>query len=126
MVGAFIGFYAITSWGVGFFLALLLAMVICAVLGVVIERLAYIRLRNATRIATLITAIGVSLLIEYTMIYFRGASPEAYPKDFPETRMIIYSLVLIFVMLYRPSGLMGTKEITDLFKSKRKKGGELK
>ncbi|HEY4532021.1 MAG TPA: branched-chain amino acid ABC transporter permease [Kurthia sp.] len=49
-----------------------------------------------------------------------------YLQDFPETRMIIYSLVLIFVMLYRPSGLMGTKEITDLFKSKRKKGGELK
>lgn len=81
MVGAFIGFYAITSWGMGFFPALLLAMVICAVLGVVIERLAYKRLRNATRIAALITAIGVSLLIEYTMIYFRGASPEAYPKD---------------------------------------------
>lgn len=81
MVGAFIGFYAITSWGMGFFPALLLAMIICAVLGVVIERLAYKRLRNATRIAALITAIGVSLLIEYTMIYFRGASPEAYPKD---------------------------------------------
>lgn len=44
-----------------------------------------------------------------------------YLQNFPETRMIIYSLVLIFVMLYRPTGLMGTKEITDLFKSK--KGG---
>lgn len=43
-------------------------------------------------------------------------------QDFPDTRMIIYSLVLIIVMLYRPSGLLGTKEITDLFKS-RKKGG---
>ncbi len=36
--------------------------------------------------------------------------------------MIIYSLVLILVMLYRPTGLMGTKEITDLFKF-GKKGG---
>lgn len=43
-------------------------------------------------------------------------------QSFPETRMIIYSLVLIVAMLYRPSGLMGTKEITDLFKF-RKKGG---
>lgn len=50
-----------------------------------------------------------------------------YLQDFPETRMIIYSLVLIFVMLYRPAGLMGTKEITDLFKSKkRSKKGEVK
>ncbi|MFP3416405.1 branched-chain amino acid ABC transporter permease, partial [Bacillus sp. SIMBA_074] len=38
-------------------------------------------LRNATRIAALITAIGVSLLIEYGFIYVRGAQPEAYPND---------------------------------------------
>ncbi|GLC90013.1 branched-chain amino acid ABC transporter permease [Lysinibacillus piscis] len=47
---------------------------------------------------------------------------SAYLANFPETRMIIYSLVLIFVMLYRPTGLMGTKEITDLLKF-GKKGG---
>ena len=47
---------------------------------------------------------------------------SAYLANFPETRMIIYSLVLILVMLYRPTGLMGTKEITDLFKSKKKGG----
>ncbi|MFJ8263988.1 branched-chain amino acid ABC transporter permease [Rummeliibacillus sp. NPDC094406] len=79
MIGAFIGFFAISRWGFGFFPALLLAMVVCAILGVFIERIAYKRLRNATRIAALITAIGVSLLIEYTTIFFRGAQPEAYP-----------------------------------------------
>ena len=47
---------------------------------------------------------------------------SSYLANFPETRMIIYSLVLILVMLYRPTGLMGTKEITDLFKSKKKGG----
>ncbi|MEY9977143.1 branched-chain amino acid ABC transporter permease [Lysinibacillus sp. RC79] len=47
---------------------------------------------------------------------------SAYLANFPETRMIIYSLVLIVVMLYRPTGLMGTKEVTDLFKF-GKKGG---
>ena len=45
-----------------------------------------------------------------------------YLQAFPSTRMILYSLVLILVMLYRPTGLMGTKEITDLFKF-GKKGG---
>ncbi|RIJ63687.1 branched-chain amino acid ABC transporter permease [Rummeliibacillus sp. POC4] len=79
MIGAFIGFLAIARWDLGFFPALLLAMVVCAILGVLIERIAYKRLRNATRIAALITAIGVSLLIEYTTIFFRGAQPEAYP-----------------------------------------------
>ena len=80
MIGAFIGFYAIANWELGFFPALLLAMVVCAVFGVLIERIAYKRLRNATRIAALITAIGVSLLIEYTTILFRGAQPAAYPE----------------------------------------------
>ncbi len=79
MIGAFIGFLAIARWDMGFIPALLLAMIVCAILGVLIERIAYKRLRNATRIAALITAIGVSLLIEYTTIFFRGAQPEAYP-----------------------------------------------
>lgn len=79
MIGAFVGFLAIARWHFGFFPALLLAMVVCALLGVFIERIAYKRLRNATRIAALITAIGVSLLIEYTTIFFRGAQIETYP-----------------------------------------------
>ncbi|MFJ5621709.1 branched-chain amino acid ABC transporter permease [Peribacillus loiseleuriae] len=44
--------------------------------------------------------------------------------EYPETRMIIYSLILIFTMLYRPRGLLGTKEVTSLFTNRRnKKGG---
>jgi branched-chain amino acid transport system permease protein len=79
MVGAFIGFYSITILDLGFFPALLISMVTCAIFGVLIERIAYKPLRNATRIAALITAIGVSLFIEYGTIYIRGAQPEAYP-----------------------------------------------
>jgi len=81
MIGAFVGFLSITAFHLNFFLALILAMVICALLGVIIERIAYKPLRNATRIAALITAIGVSLLIEYGTIYIRGAQPEAYPDN---------------------------------------------
>lgn len=81
MVGAFIGFYAIVKLHIGFFPALIISMVICALLGVLIERIAYKPLRNATRIAALITAIGVSLFMEYGTIYVRGAQPEAYPSN---------------------------------------------
>ncbi|MGG1675832.1 branched-chain amino acid ABC transporter permease [Neobacillus sp. NRS-1170] len=81
MVGAFIGFYCISIFHLGFFPALLIAMVACAIFGVLIERIAYKPLRNATRIAALITAIGVSLFIEYGTIYARGAQPEAYPSN---------------------------------------------
>ncbi|ASV68439.1 branched-chain amino acid ABC transporter permease [Cytobacillus kochii] len=48
---------------------------------------------------------------------------STFLQSYPETRMIIYSAVLILVMLYRPQGLLGTKEITDLFKRKSVKGG---
>lgn len=90
MLGAFIGFYAIARWDMHWILALLVAMILCAVIGVIIERVAYKRLRNATRIAALITAIGVSLLIEYTVIFFRGASPEAYPNVVPNKTFEIF------------------------------------
>lgn len=65
MVGAFTSFYAITQYGWGFFPAILLAMFVCVLLNVVIERVAYKPLRNAPRIAALITAIGVSFFLEY-------------------------------------------------------------
>ena len=51
MIGAFIGYYSIAGWGLGFIPALLLSMASCAIIGVLIERIAYKRLRNATRIA---------------------------------------------------------------------------
>jgi branched-chain amino acid transport system permease protein len=46
---------------------------------------------------------------------------STFLQEYPETRMIIYSLVLIVMMLYRPQGLMGTKEITQFFTKKGKK-----
>lgn len=49
---------------------------------------------------------------------------STFLQGYPETRMIIYSLVLIIVMLYRPKGLMGTMEITDYFKLWRSWGGD--
>ncbi len=65
MVGAFTSFFAISRYGWGFVPAILLAMTVCTLLNVIIERVAYKPLRNAPRIAALITAIGVSFFLEY-------------------------------------------------------------
>jgi len=65
MVGAFTSYFAVTQYGWGFVPAILLAMLVCTLLNVVIERIAYKPLRNAPRIAALITAIGVSFFLEY-------------------------------------------------------------
>lgn len=103
MLGAFIGFFAITRWEMGFLPALITAMILCSIIGVIIERVAYKRLRNATRIAALTTAIGVSFLIEYTMIFFRGATPEAYPNVLPNTNIQVFganiSSQAIFILI---------------------------
>lgn len=80
MIGAYVGFAATTYGHLSFFPSLLLAMGLCSVLGIVIERVAYKPLRESSRIAVLITAIGVSLLLEYVMMFFVGAEVRSYPK----------------------------------------------
>ena len=82
MMGAFIGYFAVMVLKLNVFLALLVAMVTCAILGVVIERVAYKPLRKSTRVAALITAIGVSYLLENAMSYFFGAESRPFPSDF--------------------------------------------
>ncbi|MBF8970309.1 branched-chain amino acid ABC transporter permease [Streptococcus sp. 121] len=80
MMGAFMGYFLINTLRLNFFVALLLAMVGTAALGVLIEFLAYRPLRQSTRIAALITAIGVSFLLEYGMVFFFGANPRPFPQ----------------------------------------------
>jgi branched-chain amino acid transport system permease protein len=58
MVGAFVGYFSLTLFGTNIFVAMIAAMLTCAVLGVLIEKIAYRPLRNSTRIAALITAIA--------------------------------------------------------------------
>jgi len=88
MVGAMTGFYAAHALGfasdpslVGFAVTLLAAMAVCAALGALIERVAYrpLRRRGAGRLAPLITAIGVSLLLENAGQLVFGADPKFFP-----------------------------------------------
>jgi branched-chain amino acid transport system permease protein len=79
MIGAYIGYFCMTSFGLGVLPSLLIAMTVCTLLGITIERIAYKPLRNATRIAVLITAIGVSLFIEYGTMFFVKANVRSYP-----------------------------------------------
>ena len=81
MIGAFVGYYAINSLKMNFWIALVFSMIVCAILGVVIEFLAYRPLRNSTRISALITASGVSFFLEYIMVYFVGADTRSFPQS---------------------------------------------
>ncbi|RRD32632.1 branched-chain amino acid ABC transporter permease [Streptococcus minor] len=80
MMGAFIGYYLINNFQLNFFVGLILTMILTACLGVLIEFLAYRPLRHSTKIAALITAIGVSFFLEYGMVYLFGANTRAFPQ----------------------------------------------
>ena len=62
------------------------AMILCGLTGVIIERLAYRRLRNAPKLAPLITAIGMSFILENLMLYWKGPSPVPFPDLLPKVQ----------------------------------------
>jgi branched-chain amino acid transport system permease protein len=94
MIGAMVAYYAAravlppgTSSPVAFFALLALSMVACGALGMAIERLAYRPLRHAPKLTALITAIGVSLLLENGGQLLFGPDPKFFPQLL-ETREI--------------------------------------
>jgi branched-chain amino acid transport system permease protein len=71
-------------------IVMLLAMAICAALGVIIERLAYRPVRKYSRLTALITAIGVSLLLENGGQLVFGADPKFFPELFKKRNIQLY------------------------------------
>ena len=79
MVGGYISFCAMFYLGLPNIVAVLLAVIVCTVLGVVIERLAYKPLRSAPSLAVLITAIGVSYFLQNSALLIWKAAARVYP-----------------------------------------------
>ena len=86
MVGGYISFCAMSYLGLPGWAALILAMIFCTVLGVVIEGLAYRPLREAPSLAVLITAIGVSYLLQNSALLIWGATPKVFSPIIPTTK----------------------------------------
>jgi branched-chain amino acid transport system permease protein len=91
MIGAYIGYLCMTTFKLGVIPSLLIAMLVCTLLGVAIEKIAYKPLRNATKIAVLITAIGVSLFLEYGTMSIVGPTVRSYP---PMTGLMVQTFKL--------------------------------
>jgi len=81
MVGAYVGFFSLSLMGSNILVAMLFAMLACAIIGVIIEKIAYRPLRRSSRIAALITAIGVSLFLEYAMMFMLGPAQRVFPES---------------------------------------------
>ena len=83
MVGGYVSFMAMSSAGLPALPAVLLSVLVCTVLGVVIERIAYKPLRGANSLAVLITAIGVSYLLQNLALLIFGANPKSFSSVVP-------------------------------------------
>lgn len=94
MVGAFFGYFLVSALNVNVFLAMILSGVLCAILGVVIEKVAYKPLRKSTRVAALITAIGVSYFLQNVMIYFLGPEVRAFPSTIPVMPFRVFGIMI--------------------------------
>lgn len=80
MIGAYIAFLSITNAGLSPLIAILISMVACTVFGLIIEKVAYRPLRNASSpLAVLITAIGVSYLLQNVALLLFGANAKTFP-----------------------------------------------
>ena len=80
MVAAYIAFYGILLFTLPWWVAFAIAIGLTTLLGIGIERAAYRPLRNAPRISVLISAIGVSSLLENLGIVAIGAPPKSFPR----------------------------------------------
>ena len=86
MVGGYICFYAVFSFELPWPVGVLLAVIVCTVLGIVIERLAYKPLRAAPSLAVLITAIGMSYFLQNAALLLFSSNPKVFPNFFTVTR----------------------------------------
>lgn len=94
MIGAYVGFACTTFLGMGFMTALIVSMISTVVLGVIIEKVAYKPIRKSTRIAALITAISVSLFLEYGMMYFVKAETRTFPEVLSSKNIILGNFIV--------------------------------
>ena len=80
MVGAYVCFFAVSKYSLPPVVGILLAVVVCTVLGIVVERLAYKPLRAAPSLAVLITAIGVSYFLQNAALLIWSSNPKSFPN----------------------------------------------
>ncbi|MDM7646678.1 branched-chain amino acid ABC transporter permease [Leuconostoc falkenbergense] len=99
MLGAYFGYFFIKVLHLNFFIALILAMAVSAVIGVLIEYIAYRPLRHSPRIAVLISALGISFLLENGMTYLYGSDQCSFPQAIKTVQYHFYGIQVSNIQL---------------------------
>ena len=129
MVGAYAVITAVFTMGLPPFIAILISIALCALLGIVIEFLAYRPLRQAQPLAVLITAIGVSYLLQNLALLIYGSEQKAFPTivalptvhiggvyidGITLATLVVTAVIMVALSLFINKTRMGTVSYTHL------------
>ncbi len=99
MIGAYVAFFALNSFGLPLPVAIILSIAVCTVLGVTVERLAYKPLRQASSLSVLITAIGVSYFLQNAAQLLWSSSTKVFPTIIPNGGISLGGLSISYLTL---------------------------
>ncbi|MBR6329310.1 MAG: branched-chain amino acid ABC transporter permease [Lachnospiraceae bacterium] len=102
MVGGYMAYCSTSYMGFGPLTSVLFSMLVCTILGIVVEKLAYKPLRGASSLAVLITAIGVSYFLQNAALLIWSSNPKAFPNlfDLPQVQVgdsVVTSVALVTI-----------------------------
>ena len=126
MVGAYLIYVCISALVLPTACAVILTIVGCALLGMIIEKVAYKPLRKAPSLAVLITAIGVSYLLESLALLIFGATPIPFPAVIPNITLTLGELTISSVTIITLIVTAAAMIILTLFINKTKSGSAMR
>ena len=122
MIGAYVAFFALSRFQLPLFVSVILSIVVCTILGVVIERLAYKPLRQASSLSVLITAIGVSYFLQNAAQLLWTSNTKVFPSIVSNAYLKIGDLSISYLTIITIAVCIAIMIVLTLFISKTKTG----
>ena len=126
MVGAYALYFSISVLGLPVPVALVITVIVCAVLGVVIEKVAYNPLRSAPPLAVLITAIGMSFFLQSASLLIFGSTPIPFQSVIPNVNIsvgpVVISSITVVTLIVTAIAMI----LLTLFVNKTKMGSAMR
>ena len=126
MVGAYALYFSISVLGLPVPVALLLTVIVCSVLGVFIEKIAYKPLRKAQPLAVLITAIGMSFFLQSSSLLIFGSTPIPFQSVIPNENIKVGPVVISSITLVTLVVTAVAMILLTLFINKTKLGSAMR
>lgn len=124
MIGSYIVYVCMTQIGINPFIAIMISVVGCTLLGMIIEKVAYKPLRNATSLAVLITAIGVSYFLQNVALLSFGANPKSFKSvvELDPIKLANGQLTISWTTIFTVAACIIIMVVLTLFIKKTKAG----